>query len=202
MYLVFILAITVGVRIFNEEFLSNFKPLYQKVGDAIYLALNKSHIYISVFVLSLLLIPAIVMFQLSAIVFVFNLPMPYAMWALLVVAVLAEEIAKSTGVAVLIKKGFLKSWKNVLALACTAAVAFFLGEKLLLYLSLSVISESIFTAALYHTNLLWLPLAVHVIATSVVCLITYRLGARYYLFAILMGAAIHLIYNISVIGIH
>ena len=201
MYLVFILAMAVGIRVFNEEFLSNFKPLYQKVSEAIYLALDKRHITVSIFIFSLLLIPAVIMFQFSAIIFAFNLPMPYALWILLVVAVIVEEIAKSSGIAVLVKNGFLKSWKNVLALAIVSAVAFFLGEKLLLYLSLSVISESIFTAALYNTNLLWLPLAVHIAATAAVCLITYRLGARYYLFAILMGSAIHLIYNISVIGI-
>lgn len=200
MYLVFLLSMTVGTRVFNEEFLSNFKPLYQKVSDAIYLALDKKHISISIFILCLLLIPAVVMSELSAIIFVFNLPMPYALWLLLVVAVVIEEIAKSMGVAVLIKKGFLQSWKNVLALAVICAFAFFLGEKLLLYLSLSVISESVFTAALYNTNLLWLPLAIHTVATTVVCLVTYRLGARYYPFAILMGSAIHLIYNISVLG--
>jgi len=200
MYLIFMLSMAVGIRVFNEEFLSNFKPLYQKVSDAIYLALNKRHLSISIFIFTLLLIPAVVMFQLSAIIFAFNLPMPSALWVLLVVAVIVEEIAKSTGVAVLIKKGFLKSWRIALALAIISAVAFFLGEKLLLYFSLSVISESVFTAALYNTNLLWLPLAAHVIATAAVCLITYRLGARYYLFAILMGSALHLSYNISVMG--
>jgi ABC-type Na+ efflux pump permease subunit len=200
MYLVFILSMVVGIRVFNEEFLSNFKPLYQKVSDAIYLALDKRHIGVSIFIFTLLLIPAVVMFQLSAIIFAFNLPMPAALWALLVVAVIVEEIAKSTGVAVLIKKGAVKSWKAALALAVISAVAFFLGEKLLLYFSLSVISESVFTAALYNTNLLWLPLAIHVIATAAVCLLTYRLGARYYPFAILMGSAIHLTYNIAVMG--
>jgi len=202
MYLVFILSMVVGIRVFNEEFLSNFKPLYQKVSDAIYLALDKRHITASIFIFTLLLIPAVVMFQLSAIIFAFNLPMPSALWVLLVIAVIVEEIAKSTGVAVLIRNRFLKSWKAALALAIVSAVAFFLGEKLLLYFSLSVISASVFTAALYNTNLLWLPLAIHVIATTGVCLITYRLGAKYYLFAILMGSAIHLIYNISVIGMH
>ncbi len=200
MYLVFILSMVVGIRVFNEEFLSNFKPLYQKLSEAIYLALDKRHITASIFIFTLLLIPAVVMFQLSAIIFAFNLPMPSALWVLLVVAVIVEEIAKSTGVAVLIKNRFLKSWKAALALALVSAVAFFLGEKLLLYFSLSVISESVFTAALYNTNLLWMPLAIHVVATTAVCLITYRLGARYYLFAILMGSAIHLTYNISVIG--
>jgi ABC-type Na+ efflux pump permease subunit len=200
MYLVFILSMVVGIRVFNEEFLINFKPLYQKVSDAIYLALDKRYISASIFILTLLLIPAVVMFQLSAIIFVFNLPMPSALWVLLVVAVIVEEIAKSSGIAVIIKKGAVKSWKNVLALAVISALAFFLGEKLLLYFSLSVISESVFTAALYNTNLLWMPLAVHVVATTAVCLLTYRLGARYYPFAILMGSAIHLIYNISVMG--
>lgn len=201
MYLVFVLALAVGIRIFNEEYLMNYKPLHRKISEAIFLALDKKHVAISIFVLSLLLIPVVFVVELSGIAFASNLPMPFALWALLVIGIVVEEIAKSAGIAVLIKNGLITSGKKVALLAVIAAIAFFLGEKLLLYLSLSVISESIFTTALFSTNLLWLPLLAHVIATSIVCLITYRPGVKYYPTALIIGSAIHLIYNLAVMGI-
>jgi hypothetical protein len=200
MYLVFILAMITGTRVFNEEYLMNFKPLYKKVSEAIYFVLDKKRISASIFVLSLLLIPIVFIVQLAGIVFAFNLPMPFALWLLLTVAVIVEETAKSAGIAVLVKNRLVSSWQRVLILSIISALSFFLGEKLLLYLSMSVISESIFTTALFSSKLLWLPLLAHIVATSTVSLLTYRLSTKYYLFALIMGSAIHLIYNLSIIG--
>jgi len=42
MYLVFGVAMFIGVRIFNEEYLLGFGPLYRKLADAIYLATPES----------------------------------------------------------------------------------------------------------------------------------------------------------------
>jgi hypothetical protein len=179
----------------------NFKPLHSKISEAIFFALDKKHIAISIFILSLLLIPVVFMVELGGIAFASNLPVPFALWALLIIGIIVEETAKSSGIAVLIKNGLIKSWRKAALLAIISAMAFFLGEKLLLYFSLNVISESIFTTALFSTNLLWLPLIAHAIATLIVSLITYRLGVKYYPLALIMGAAIHLIYNLSVIGI-
>ena len=199
MYLSFVLAMTIGIRIFNEEYLMNFKPLHSKISEAIFYALDKKHLALSLFILSLLLIPIVFMIELGGITFASNLPMPFSLLALLVIGTVVEETAKSAGIAVLIKNGLAASWKKVLVLAVISASAFFLGEKLLLYFSLHVISESVFTTALFSTNFLWLPLLAHVSATSIISLITYRLGIKHYPTALVIGSAIHLFYNLLVL---
>ncbi len=201
MYLVFVLAVTVGIRIFNEEFLLNFKPLHCKISEAIYYALDKRRIALSLFILSLLFIPMVFMVELAGITFATNLPMPFSLIALLIIGVVVEEIAKSAGIAVLIKNHLFSSWKMVFPLALLSALAFFLGEKLLLYFSLHVISESAFTTALFSSNYLWLPMLIHVAATTTVCLITYRLGTKFYPAALAIGSAMHLFYNLIVLGV-
>jgi len=63
MYLVFGVAMFIGVRIFNEEYLLGFGPLYRKLADAIYLAIDQNHLYVSIGLISLLMIPAVFMVQ-------------------------------------------------------------------------------------------------------------------------------------------
>jgi ABC-type Na+ efflux pump permease subunit len=201
MYLVFGMSMFVGVRIFNEEYLMGFRSLCAKLSEAIYLVVNKSHLYMSTFSLSLLLVPAVFMVQLASIVIAFNIPMPFALVALLVMSVLVEELAKSSVIAVLLQNNLIKSLKSVLILSFIAALGFFIGEKLLLYIALSVISESMFTTAIFSTGLLAIPLIAHFVFTSIVCLITARFGIRYYPAAIIAGSVVHALYNLYVIGV-
>jgi hypothetical protein len=202
MYLVFSVSMLVGVRIFNEEYLMGFRPLYSKIGEAIYLAIDKNHLYLSIFFLSILVIPIVFMIQLASIAIAFNLPAPFSLIALLVVAVVLEEIAKSAGIAVLMQNNIIRSLKSVIALSFLAALGFFIGEKLLLCIALSVISESIFTEAVFGTGLMLLvPLAAHFIFTSIVCLLTTRFGVKFYPLAILAGSLVHALYNLCVIGV-
>jgi hypothetical protein len=114
--------------------------------------------------------------------------------------VIIEEIFKSLTVAVSIEHGLIKKWQQVVLLAVVSAAFFFIGEKLLLFMSLKVISESIFTAAVFASNALWIPLAVHSACTLVVCLMTYRLGMKGYPLALLGGSLLHGIYNMYLIG--
>ena len=200
MYLVFFLALFVGKRIFNEEYLTGFKPLYAKFGEAIYLAINRNHLHLSVFLLSLFLIPPVFMLQLSSIVVASNLPMPFALAAVLVMSVITEEIAKSSGIATLLQNRVVKSLKQILTLSFMSALGFLIGEKLLLYLALFVISESVFTTAIFSTGLLVMPLMMHFITTSMVCLMTARFGIKYYPAALIAGSVIHGLYNLYVIG--
>ena len=201
MYLTFSLAMFIGVRIFNEEYLMGFRPLYSKLGEAIYLAINKNHLYISIFALSLLFIPVVFMVQLASITIAFNLPMPFALVALLVISVIVEEIAKSAGIAVLLQNNIVKSLKGVLVLSFITVLGFFIGEKALFYIALSVISESMFTTAISSAGLLIVPLMAHFVCTSIVCLITARFGIKYYPVAILAGSVVHALYNLHVIGV-
>ena len=141
------------------------------------------------------------MVQFASIVMASNLPMPYALWALLIVSIVVEEIAKSTAIVVLIKNKLIRSAKNIVILSLVAALGFLIGEKLLLYIALSVISKSMFTEALFGVGLLIVPFIMHFIATTVVCLFTARFGVRYFPVAIVAGSALHAIYNLYVIGV-
>jgi len=201
MLLVFLLSITVGTRVFNEEYLMNFKPLHVKVREAIYLAMDRRHLAVSAAVFSLLFIPVVFMFELAAITLSLNLPTPVALGFLVFTCVVIEEAAKSVTVAVTIERGLVKTWASVLWLAVVSAIFFFLGEKVLLFMSLSVISESVFTNAVFAGNLLWIPLLLHCVCTTIVCLITWRFGIKSYPLALLAGSIVHGLYNLSVIGV-
>jgi hypothetical protein len=191
----------IGTRVFNEEYLMGFRPLHQKLGEAVHLTMNKRHLHLSVFLLSLFVIPPVFMVQLASIAIAFNLPMPYALGAVLAVSIIVEEIAKSVGIAVLLQHGVVKSAKTVITLSLVAALGFFVGEKLLLYVALKVISESMFTTAIFGSGLLLLPLLAHFIFTSLVCLITARFGVKRYPLALVAGSVIHILYNLTVVGV-
>jgi len=140
------------------------------------------------------------MLELGVITLAFNLPKALALGLVIFVCVIIEEMAKSITVAVAIERGMVKKWMQVVLLAAVSAAFFFIGEKLLLFMSLKVISESVFTAAVFASNALWLPLAVHAACTLVVCLIIYRLGMKGYPLAILAGSMLHGLYNMYLIG--
>ncbi len=204
MYLVFGLAVFAGARMFNEEYLMSFGPLYRKAADAIYLAIDKNHQYLSSGLLSLLLIPVVFMAQmviaiLSLMVPV-SLPPMVFLAALLSLCVIVEEVAKSAGIATLLDNKKVASTKALLALAAASALGFFIGEKLLLYLSLSVISNILLIEALGSAGLLLIPLAAHFVFTSVVLLFTRRLGTRYYAAAVMLGSFVHFLYNFAILA--
>jgi hypothetical protein len=141
------------------------------------------------------------MVQLASIAVAFNLPMPYALGAVLAISIIVEEIAKSVGIAVLLQHGAVKSTRAVITLSLAAALGFFAGEKLLLYVALKVISESMFTTAVFGSGLLLLPLLAHFVFTSLVCLITARFGVKRYPLALVAGSVIHILYNLTIVGV-
>ncbi len=75
-----------------------------------------------------------------------------ALAVVIFLCVIIEEMAKSLTVAVAIERGLAKKWLQVAFLAVVSAAFFFVGEKLLLFMSLKVISESIFTSAIFASN--------------------------------------------------
>ena len=178
-----------------------FRTLYRKVAEAIYLAIVRSHLHVSITLLSLFLIPIVYMIQLVTLAISLNLPIRYAVGGLLVAAVVVEEIAKSVGIAVLIENRVIRATKDVVVLSFLSAVGFLVGEKLLLYVSLSAVSESMLSPALFSSGMLLIPLVAHSVFTSVVCLLTKRFGVRYYPYAVLAGSIVHTLYNLYVLGV-
>jgi len=201
MYLVFALSMYVGTRILNEEYLMRFRPLYRKVAEAIYLAIDRSHPNLSIMLLSLFLIPIVYMIQLVAVALSFNMPISYAVGGLLLATAMIEEMAKSVGIAVLLEKGVVSTPRHLLALSFLSAAGFLIGEKLLLYLSLTVVTESTLSAALFSYGMLLIPLTAHFAFTAIVCFTTRRSGVRYYPFAVFIGSTAHALYNLCVLGV-
>lgn len=197
MYLVFLLGMYVGVRIFNEEYLMGYGPLYKKAGDAIYLAINRKHLFLSIALLSLFLIPAVFMAQLIILALATNIQQYFLMLiALLFCCALVEEIAKSAGIVMLLENRDIGSYKQVVLLSLLSAVGFLIGEKALLYLSLGILSNEVLIQAVTDSGLLIIPLAAHFVFTSIVCVSTKKLGTKWYFLAILVGTLLHTLYNV------
>jgi len=199
LYIVFLQVMFIGTRVFNEQYLMGFKPLHAKVAEALYLVIDKKHLNVSVLLLGLFIVPVVFVTELVSIVFVSNIPLTSALLLLMVVSAIIEEIAKSLGILVLLQNNTVKRQRNVAILSALAALGFLIGEKLLLFFALGILSESVFMSAVFGSGLLAVPLALHVASTCTVGLITRRLGTRFYLPAVLVGTAIHVIYNLNVI---
>ena len=199
MILIFGLSMYAGTRMLNEEFLMGYRPITRKMADAIFLLLDRAHPSISVALFSLLVIPIVYMTQLVILAIATNLPIGYAMFAMLIAAALIEEIAKSASIAVLIENRLVKSWRQLFALAFLAALGFLVGEKLLLFVSMSIVAQSALSAALFNTGFLLLPLAAHFVFTGIVVILNARFRVRYPL-AILVATGLHSLYNVLLVG--
>lgn len=199
MMLLFGISLYMATRILNEEYLMAFRPLYQKVAEALYLAMNRARLRLSVLVLGLATIPLVFMGQLVALALSTNLPRGAMMAMLMFAAALIEETAKSVGVVTLMSKGHADSTQEVLLLSALSALGFLIGEKLVLLISVAVVSETMLSQAIYGLGQIWVPLVAHLVCTAVTCLLTRRFGTRRYAWAVMAGAALHTIYNLTII---
>jgi hypothetical protein len=171
------------------------------VADAVYLAIDRRHLYLSIMLLSLFLIPIVYMMQLVILAVQFNMPIRYTVGGLLFVAVVVEEIAKSVGILVLLENRVIRTMRSILMLSFVSAASFLIGEKLLLFISLRAVSESAVFAGVLNSGVILVPLLAHFLFTTLVCSLTRLFGARYYLLAVLAGSVIHALYNFTVIGV-
>ncbi len=202
LYLLFSVTVFMGVRVFNEEYLMGFRPMHRKVAEAINLIMDRNHLSFSVMLVSLIFLPVVLMIQFASILIGMNLPatLPDSVSFAVIfpLAILSEEIAKSSSVAVLLQNRAIGSMRSVIKYSFFAALGFFIGEKLLLYLTLSVVSETMFVEAALGSGWLILPLAMHFVTTGAVCLLSARFGVRFYPLAIVAGAIIHGSYDLII----
>lgn len=200
MILIFGLSIYAGTRLLNEEFLMGYRALSRKMADAIFLLLDRARPYLSVALMSLLVIPIVYLAQLIMLAIATNLPARLMIGAALIVAAAIEEVAKSMGIASLVEQHIARSTQQVIALAFLSALGFLIGEKLILLISVSFISQSLLSAAIFNSGLFFLvPLAAHFVFTSVVCVLNARWRVRYPI-AIIPGVILHSLYNVIIAG--
>jgi ABC-type Na+ efflux pump permease subunit len=195
---IFGFAMFAGTRLLNEEFLMGYKPITRKVADAIYLMMAHAHPYLSVPLWSLLVIPMVYMTQMVFLAFATNLPVGLIVGAVLIASAFVEEVVKSVGIVVLAERRVVTKFRDILALSALSALGFLVGEKLLLLISITMVSQARVSGALFGSGLLLLiPLAAHFIFTAIITLLRTKLKLPYTL-ALAAGTIVHFIYNVYV----
>lgn len=195
---IFGFAMFAGTRLLNEEFLMGYKPITRKISDAIYLMMAHARPSIAVTLWSLLVIPAVYMAQVVMLAFAANLPVRLILGATLIASALIEEVVKTIGIVVLAEHRAVSSVREILWLSFLSALGFLIGEKLLLLVSISMVSQARVSGALFGAGMLLLiPLAAHFVFTAAVTLLRVKLRFPYWL-ALGLGTLVHFFYNVTV----
>ena len=186
-YCVSIATFGFATLIFREEDLFTQKTVKRKIIDCIELFLRKRSY---LFLLTLIFIPFAYMFELMSIVLLFNIPLPYSIIAMVCISALIEEVLKSAGVYTLSLKGY--TGKQAIILAILAGSGFFVGEKLMMLVTVASIADSVFGTVLSMGSLLVYPLLLHIGCVAIVAI-----GLRYqrYSVCLLAATAVHVAYN-------
>ena len=188
----------IAARNFKDERLFSEKKLVSRMREFLSEILPQKYPFLSLFLLSGFAIPFVFMVQMMCLVLFFNLPMPYSLVFLLLFAALIEEIAKGVGIYTIYSRdpAFL-SWKN-LVLACTAtAIGFLVGEKLLLFVTLAQISDSVFGSILFLSlGSLWLPLLLHFVCVLIVACSLKIWGRKGFVPGLAIAMIVHCLYNL------
>jgi len=188
----------IGITNFKEEMLFSHAGLLTRIRDFISEGISQSHPYISVFFITALTVPFVFMVQMMLLVLFFNLPMPLSLLLLIVSAAFVEEVAKSVGLyALLTGTGRFTSWREIGLISAVTAAGFLFAEKLLLFVTLSQITESVFGSILFLSlGVIWIPLLLH-FATVLLVGISLKLrGPSGYIPGLIAATAVHCLYNL------
>jgi hypothetical protein len=197
---IFGFAMFAGTRLLNEEFLMGYKPLTRKLTEAVYLLMAHTQPYLSVPLWSLLVIPIVYMAQIVFLAFASNLPLGMILMVTLTASALMEEVLKSIGIVVLADHGRVKSYREILSLSFLSALGFLAGEKLLVLVSINMVTQASISSVLFGQGLLLLvPLVAHFIFTTIVTLLRTKAKLPY-LAALMVGTLAHLLYNWYLLG--
>ncbi len=187
----------VGIVNFREERLFSLSGVITRVREFVSASLSAGHPYLSVFSVSALLVPFVFMVQMLLLVLFFNLPMPLSLVLLIVSAACVEEVAKSIGIVTFILDERCRVSLTFVALAALATAAGFLfAEKLLLFVTLAQITESVFGSILFLTaGFLLYPFLLHFFCVLLLALPVRAWGRRGYLPGLAGATLLHCIYN-------
>jgi hypothetical protein len=80
------------------------------------------------------------------------------------------------------------------------ATGFLVGEKLLLFVTLAQISDSIFGSILFLSlSSLWLPLLLHFVGVLIVASCLKIGGRRWFVPGLIIAMAVHTLYNLTIV---
>jgi RsiW-degrading membrane proteinase PrsW (M82 family) len=188
----------IAVKNFKEERLFSEKRLLPRFREFLGEILSRKHPYISLFLLTGFSIPFVFMVQLMGLVLFFNLPMPYSLVLLLVFAAFIEELAKAVGVyAFFAQDPKFLSWKSLFIACAATALGFLVGEKLLLFVTLAQITESVFGSILFLSlGIIWLPFLLHFAGAFIVACSLKFFGRRGLAVGLITATIVHCLYNL------
>ncbi|HQL60302.1 MAG TPA: PrsW family intramembrane metalloprotease [Methanoculleus sp.] len=187
-----------GTINFREERLFSEKSLTSRLMDFVAGAISRDRPHFSLFLLAAFTIPFVFMAQMMLLVLFFNIPMPLSLVLLTVSAAFIEEVAKSVGLYAVAgeRPGFLTP-KNLLVGAAAIGFGFLAGEKLLLFATLSQITESIFGSVLFLSlQVLWMPLLLHIAGVLITGTFLLAGGKRAYVPGLVVASVVHSLYNL------
>ena len=197
---IFGFAIYAGTHLLNEEFLIGYKPITRKLGDAVYLLMSHTKLYLSVPLWSMLTVPIIYMSQVIVLAFAADLPLGMTLGVTLFVSAFVEETAKSVGIVMLMEHGKINGDRETLWYVFLSVLGFFVGEKLLVLISLTVVLQSSISSVLFGTGLLlFVPLIAHFVFTTIVTLLRAKTKLSYAA-ALTLGTLVHFLYNWYLMG--
>ena len=188
----------IAARNFKDERLFSEKKLVSRVREFLSEILPQKYPFLSLFLLSGFAIPFVFMVQMMCLVLFFNLPIPYSLVFLLLFAALIEEIAKGVGIYTIYSRepAFL-SWKNLVLVCAATAIGFLVGEKLLLFVTLAQISDSVFGSILFLSlGSLWLPLLLHFVCVLIVACSLKIWGRKGFVPGLAIAMIVHCLYNL------
>jgi ABC-type Na+ efflux pump permease subunit len=188
----------IAARNFKDERLFSEKRLITRMREFLSEVLPERYPFLSLFLLSGFSIPFVFMVQMMCLVLFFNLPMPYSLVFLLLFAALVEEIAKGVGVYTIYSRdpSFL-TWKNLVLAGAATATGFLVGEKLLLFVTLAQISDSVFGSILFLSlGSLWLPLLLHFVCVLIVASSLKIWGKKGFVPGLAVAMVVHCLYNL------
>jgi ABC-type Na+ efflux pump permease subunit len=188
----------IAAKNFKEERLFSEKSLLSRMREFLSEVISEKRPFLSLFLITGFSIPFIFMVQLMCLVLFFNLPMPYSLILLLMFAALVEEIAKGVGIYTLyVRNPEFFSTRNLLFACGATALGFLIGEKLLLFVTLAQITESVFGSILFLSiGALWLPFLLHFFCVLIVGTCLKYGGRRWFVPGLGIAMVVHCLYNL------
>jgi ABC-type Na+ efflux pump permease subunit len=188
----------IAAKNFKDERLFSEKNLVTRLWEFLSEVISLKRPFLSLFLLTGFSIPFIFMVQLMCLVLFFNLPMPLSLVLLLLFAALVEEIAKGIGIyTIYARNAAFFTWRNVMYASAATATGFLVGEKLLLFVTLAQITESVFGSILFLSlGVLWMPLLLHFAGTLIVTCCLKLGGRRWFAPGLAMAMVVHCLYNL------
>jgi ABC-type Na+ efflux pump permease subunit len=188
----------IAARNFKEERLFSEKNLVSRMREFLSEIISEKRPFVSLFLITGFSIPFVFMVQLMCLVLFFNLPMPYSLVLLLMFAALIEEIAKGVGIYTLyVRDPAFFTTKNMVLACAASAVGFLVAEKLLLFITLAQITESVFGSILFLSlGALWLPLMLHFVCVLIVAVCLKYGGRGWFAPGLGIAMVVHCLYNL------